>query len=335
MPPLVSILIPAYNAADWIAQTIQSALDQTWLNTEIIIVDDGSTDHTLDIANTFKHSKVHVLTQANQGAAAARNHALRRAQGDYIQFLDADDLLAPDKIEQQIKLLQTSPTNYIASGAWARFYRNPTDAAFKPEPLWQNMQPVDWLVCAWNGHWMMHPAAWLVPRSIAAAAGPWDERLSLNDDGEYFCRVVLASRSIQFCPEAKSYYRSGLAGSLSDWKSDAAYASACRAIAQCSQQLLYYEDSPRTRQACATLFQRFIYETYPAVSTLRQQAQQQVQKLGGTPLKPMGGPMFQRLSHLLGWRVAKHIQQSIYQVGYRRRAMQKRYIKATIQPFEP
>jgi glycosyltransferase involved in cell wall biosynthesis len=329
MSSLVSILIPAYNAADWITQTIQSALEQTWSDTEIIIVDDGSSDRTLEIAKTFTSSKIRIFTQTNQGAAAARNHALRLAQGDYIQFLDADDLIAPDKIEQQVKLLQTNSPNCIASGSWARFYDNLTTATFKPEPLWQDMKPVDWLVCAWNGHWMMHPAAWLVPRSIAEAAGSWDETLSLNDDGEYFCRVVLASRFVKFCTEAKSYYRSGLPGSLSDWKSDAAYASAYRAIAQCSQQLLHYEDSSRTRQVCATLFQRFIYETYPAVPILRQQAQQQVQNLGGTPLKPTGSPMFQYLSSLIGWRMAKWIQQSLYQSGYR---AQKRNSTAITQP---
>lgn len=332
MTPLVSILIPAYNAADWIAQTIQSALDQTWSNTEIIIVDDGSSDRTLEVAQTFQDNRVQVVTQTNQGAAAARNHALRLATGDYIQFLDADDLIAPDKIEQQVNLLQASQPNCIASGAWARFYQDPTTATFKPEPLWQDMNSIDWLICAWDGHWMMHPAAWLVPRSIAEAAGAWDETLSLNDDGEYFCRVVLASQGIKFCAEAKSYYRSGILGSLSDWKSDAAYASAYRAIELSSQQLLHHENSLRTRQVCATLFQRFIYETYPAVPLLRHQAQQQVQNLGGTSIKPMGSPLFQRLSSLLGWRMAKLIQQSIYQVGYRRWSIQKRASQVSTQP---
>ncbi len=242
MKPLVSILIPAYNAADWMTETIHSALNQTWTNTEIIIVDDGSSDQTLAVARRFEGDRVKVITQANQGAAVARNTALQLAQGEFIQFLDADDLLAPNKIECQVKLLLEAPENCVASGAWARFYRHPEEATFTPEPLWQDRLPINWLICAWSGNWMMHPAAWLVPKAIADMAGPWDPTLSLNDDGEYFCRVVLASQGIKFCAEAKSYYRSGLLGSLSDQKSKAAYASAYRAIERSVEALLRVEN---------------------------------------------------------------------------------------------
>src|SRR2546423_13130380 len=103
MNPLVSILIPAYNAQEWIGDTIQSALGQTWPATEIIIVDDGSKDQTLAMARRFASKKVTVVTQTNQGAAAARNRAFSMSQGEYIQWLDADDLLAPDKIARQIR----------------------------------------------------------------------------------------------------------------------------------------------------------------------------------------------------------------------------------------
>ena len=97
-PPLVSILIPAFNAGAWIADTIASAVQQTWPNKEVIVVDDGSRDDTLSVARACASSQVKVVTQANQGAAAARNQAYSICQGDYIQWLDADDLLGPDKI---------------------------------------------------------------------------------------------------------------------------------------------------------------------------------------------------------------------------------------------
>lgn len=319
MHPCVSVLIPAYNAAEWIEQTIDSVLAQTWPNLEVIIVDDGSSDATLAVAQKFAtDERVRVIAQLNQGAAGARNTALRYSQGDFIQFLDADDLLAPDKVEQQIKLLQASAPGYVASGSWARFYQKPEAAKLQSEPLWKDLAPVDWLLCAWADNLMMHPAAWLIPRAIAEAAGPWDEKLSLNDDGEYFCRVILASRGIKFCGEAKSYYRSGLFGSLSDQKSDRAYLSAYRAIEKSGQALLAVEDSDRTRQAIATLFQRFIYESYPAVGALRQEAAVQVKQMGGSLLQPSGSPLFEKLSNYIGWRLAKRIQRLIYAVGYRR-----------------
>jgi glycosyltransferase involved in cell wall biosynthesis len=90
MMPLVSILIPAYNAEPWIADTIRSALAQDWPRKEIVVVDDGSRDRTLAIAREFAGREVAVVTQENQGAAAARNRAYAACQGDYIQWLDAD-----------------------------------------------------------------------------------------------------------------------------------------------------------------------------------------------------------------------------------------------------
>ena len=90
--PLVSILIPCYNSEKWLAETLESALAQTWQNKEIIVVDDGSSDGSLSIAQKFSSSKVAVISQKNRGASSARNLALGKAQGDFIQYLDADDL---------------------------------------------------------------------------------------------------------------------------------------------------------------------------------------------------------------------------------------------------
>ena len=100
--PLISILIPAYNAEKWIGETIRSALSQTWPNKEIIIVESGSTDNTLRVARQFESPIVKVLSQPNEGASSARNTAFSVSQGEYIQWLDADDLLAPDKIARQM-----------------------------------------------------------------------------------------------------------------------------------------------------------------------------------------------------------------------------------------
>src|SRR5437762_11434458 len=106
MRPLVSILIPAYNAELWIGDTIRSALAQTWARKEIIIVDDGSRDRTLSIARQFASEAVSVVTQENQGASAARNKAFELCQGDYIQWLDADDLFSSDKVAKQVAAAQ-------------------------------------------------------------------------------------------------------------------------------------------------------------------------------------------------------------------------------------
>lgn len=322
MNPLVSILIPCYNAESWLAETLESALQQTWKNTEIIIVDDGSSDGSFAVAKKFESRGVKVIRQTNRGASTARNRALQEAQGDFIQYLDADDLLAPDKIELQMRLLNCDRnSDYIASGAWARFYKTPSETLFIPQPLWIDMSPVEWLICSWEGYWMMHPAAWLVPCKIANKAGPWIENLSLNDDGEYFCRILLASQGAKFSSEAKSYYRSGNSNSLSGSKSRKAWESAFLALELGTNNLLLKEDSPRTRHACATVFQRFIYEVYPDVPDLQKKAECKVQKFGGSDLTPSGGPMFKLISVFLGWKLAKKVQKRIYQYGYAKAAL--------------
>src|SRR5215469_10459942 len=122
MQPLVSILIPAYNAEEWIADTIQSAIAQTWQRKEIIVVDDGSSDRTAEVARRFVSKEVAIISTENQGAAAARNHAFQLSQGNYIQWLDADDLLSPDKIEHQlVALREVSNDRMLLSCPWGNF----------------------------------------------------------------------------------------------------------------------------------------------------------------------------------------------------------------------
>ncbi|MEO7863191.1 MAG: glycosyltransferase family A protein, partial [Nitrospirales bacterium] len=143
--PLVSILIPAFNAQDWIADTIQCAAAQTWPTKEIIVIDDGSTDQTLAIARRYVSGFVHVFTQNNAGAAAARNKAYAMSQGDYIQWLDADDLLAPDKIAKQMEVGLRESKKTLLSSPWGYFYYRPKKAKGLPTVLWQDLEPADWL----------------------------------------------------------------------------------------------------------------------------------------------------------------------------------------------
>jgi glycosyltransferase involved in cell wall biosynthesis len=315
MQPLVSILIPCYNAEPWLAETLESALAQTWPHTEIIVVDDGSRDRSLEIAHSFAALGVKVIPQENQGVCVARNRAFQESTGDYIQYLDADDLLAPDKIERQIAQLSQGNDNCVAAGEWVKFYQEPAEAEFIPEPLWADRDPVDWLTTAWQNNWMMNPGVWLVPRSVAEAAGPWNEKIFLDDDGEYFCRVLLASEGIRFCWGAKAYYRTGLSDSLSRGKSDRAKASRFYALELCMTHLLTVEDSPRTRKACANRFQRFFYEVYPDIPHICAQAEQKVKELGGSDVQPVIGSKLKPLCAVIGWRRAKKVQKLAYRLG--------------------
>ncbi len=256
MPPLVSILVPAYNAEKWIEETIQSASSQTWPAKEIIIVDDGSSDKTLSIARQFESGFVKVLSQENRGASAARNHALRYAQGDFIQWLDADDLLAPDKISEQMRVAESDRTDLnLYSSPFGKFYWRPGKAVFSQSELWQNLSPLDWLIHKFSKSVWIPPAAWLVSRKIVEKAGPWDERLSLDDDGEYFCRVVSASSAVLFVERAMTYYRVSGPNQLSKKTSEKACKSFFLSTKLCIQHLRSMEESERTRNASLALLQ--------------------------------------------------------------------------------
>jgi glycosyltransferase involved in cell wall biosynthesis len=216
MKPLVSILIPAYNAQAWISDTLRSAMAQTWQEKEIIVVDDGSADQTLAIAQTFESDQLRVFTQKNQGAAAARNKAFSLSKGEYIQWLDADDLIGPDKIASQMAALGDFPDKSIlVSGSWGQFLHRPSRTKFIPSALWCDLSPVEWLIRKMGQNVYMQTASWLVSRELTETAGPWDTRLLGDDDGEYFCRILLASHGVRFVPEAKVYYRAAGATSLS------------------------------------------------------------------------------------------------------------------------
>src|ERR1700733_15203748 len=105
--PLVSVLIPCYNAEKFIGETIESIMRQTWPEIEVIVVDDGSQDGSTRVIERFAGGKL--IRQANLGAAAARNRAYNTSTGGYIQFIDADDLIEPDKIERQMARLVDNP----------------------------------------------------------------------------------------------------------------------------------------------------------------------------------------------------------------------------------
>lgn len=305
-PPLVSILIPAYNSAMWIEETINSALAQTWPNKEIIIVDDGSMDDTLAIARGFEKEGVKVFSQENAGAGAARNKAFQESKGDYIQYLDADDLLAPDKIALQLNCLLASHQKFhVSSSAWGMFFEDSRNSIFKPSKLWHDYDdPVKWLVTAWNKSVFMIIHAWLTPRFIIEKAGTWNEELSLHDDGEFFSRVVLASSGVIFCKDALSYYRKGLSNSLSQQRTLKAENSRLRVYELYESHLLGIKNTPETRGACADNYQKFIYRVYPRFSFLLEKAEAHLNRLGGSKLKLKKSKFFNLLVTIFGWKRA-------------------------------
>ena len=318
MRPLVSILIPAYNAEQWIADTLRSAIAQTWERKEIIVVDDGSTDRTLAVARQFESEQVRVVAHEHQGAAATRNTALSLSQGEYIQYLDADDLMAPDKIARQLETLgQSSNKRTLLSGSWGEFVYRYHRTEFVPTALWCDLGPVDWLIRKMQLGVFMQTATWLVSRELAEAAGPWDTNLLGDDDGEYFCRVLLASDGVQFVPESKVYYRKSGVNclsyiGLSDRKMEAQMCSMQLHI----RYLCSLEDSPRVREACVAYLQNWLPFFHPLRPDLVKQAEELAASLGGKLYPPQLSWKAALFSSIFGRRQMKRAQAILVRIRW-------------------
>ena len=297
--PLVSVIIPALDAEPWIHVALSSVIGQTWDRLEVIVVDDGSRDGTRDVVTGMSDPRVRLVTQEHRGASAARNRGFAECSGELIQFLDADDVLGSEKIALQVTALRDAPDGSVASCAWASFSSGIDDATTTPEPVWEVSDPVEWLARSLGGEGMMQPGCWLVPRPVVEAAGPWDETLTLHDDGEYFARVLTRAARNVFVPQAMVYYRA-VPGSLSRRRGRAAAESALAVCRSRHATLSAARDDDFTRRAIATQYAQFAYEFGPASRDLASAALAEMSALGVEPLSSVGGGSFKRAARLLG-----------------------------------
>lgn len=214
MNPLVSIIIPTYNREWIIEDTLLSVISQTYTNWECIIVDDKSTDNTKDIVKKYTEKDnrfqfISKLTSEEKGASVSRNIGIKHAKGKYIQFLDSDDLLANNKIEEQVKLLVNEDYKTIATCKWGCFVN-----ASDPIVLQQNNEVyknftscLDYfnLIGKIGGFYPI--LNFLVSKELIDFSGYWNENLTMNDDGEFFFRIISNSNKIAFTNETYVLYR--------------------------------------------------------------------------------------------------------------------------------
>ncbi len=278
-------------------------------------MDDGSTDNTLITLRKFKCDFLKVVTQENKGACAARNFALSLANGDFIQWLDSDDLLSPHKIENQLKAINYDiNTRILLSSSCAKFYLHPDKAEFISNSLWQNLAPRDWLNIRFRQETVIYQHAWLVSRKISDIAGKWDERLLVNQDGEYFCRIVAASDFVKFVPEAKCYYRIGNITSTSNKRSKKNLESLIQANSLCVDHLLKLENSAFTREASLIFLQKFISNVYYEEDELENinQIKDRITELGGKIPIREESRKFRIIRRVLGLRIARNLKSRLW-----------------------
>jgi glycosyltransferase involved in cell wall biosynthesis len=302
--PLVSVVVPCHNAGRWLSETLESALAQTWPRTEIVVVDDGSTDDSRSVVARYP---VRLVAQPRRGPSAARNAGVAVAAGEVIQFLDADDVLHPEKIARQMDRLRASPTA-LALAAQGKFPGAQRDRVVFPALAtardWDD--PVDFVTAVLATGDMAATTAWLVPRALVERAGPWARSLTSTEDAEYLVRLALAASRIVFCERALVYHRK-YPGSLSTLDTPASRRCRLRAMTRCTRLLLSRRDTAASRQAAARYFTQLAYAYYPHAMVFSRLAERRCRALAVPPLEPEMGPRRRRLARLIGWRAASRV----------------------------
>ncbi|MGH7029686.1 MAG: glycosyltransferase, partial [Stellaceae bacterium] len=202
--PVVSVLIPAYNAQPYIGDTLKSALGQSFRSFEIIVVDDGSTDDTRAIAENFGRHGVVVLSQSNAGPAAARNRALSRARGKFIALLDSDDIWEPDCLQTTVQFLDQHPEVSIAF-CDSRFFGETKFAGKTFQEVYPPCPPITFAKVAGCVSHVCLDA--ILRREVFDRIGGFDEALRAAEDFDLWLRALHAGCRIEPLPRVLVRYR--------------------------------------------------------------------------------------------------------------------------------
>jgi glycosyltransferase involved in cell wall biosynthesis len=217
-----SIVIPCYNAESWVAQAIESALGQTYPNVEVVVVDDGSTDSSLQVIERFKE-RIRYVTGPNRGPSAARNRGLQLARGEWIQFLDADDLLHPEKLALSFSSLAVAPK---ADFIWAPNLK--FSGATPAMPFYGTLEAAQVSVSRRALDAIYAPSAAVFNRRFLDAVGAWDELLTRWVDLEYHARIAARMSTLIRIDVPLYFYRQHGGTQIS--AADRAYADVERAL---------------------------------------------------------------------------------------------------------
>ena len=312
MAPLVSIIIPCYNGAKHIECAINSCINQTYENLEIIVVDDGSIDSSKNIIHSIIDERIKYFYQENSGSPIAKNYGLKEAKGRYIQFLDCDDNLSSNKIESQVNILENS--NNAVAVCRTKIFHTDEDLYKVDLPeidtnyLTYSENPREFLLnlMGINGRiGMVQPNAFLIPRKVIDKSGFWSKKLSRSpdDDSEFMCRVLLNSESVIYDRNSISYYRKSV-NELSSSKKEINALGALYTIDLKCQYIISIEDSDEIRYMLARHYTNFIYTYGIYYLYLMHKALDRIGMLKIKKIPPIGGKKFAVLRSLIGFKNA-------------------------------
>lgn len=206
MSPLVSVVIPCYNAESFVAETIKSAFAQTYKNLEIIVIDDESTDGSREVLRSFG-SKIRSEFAEHMGASEARNRGTKLAKGEFIQYLDADDLLHPHAIEVRVNKLQETDAD-VAYSDWQELNETGEREFSSGEIHNQKIEDVhsDTEIALFTEFWVP-PAALLYRRRIIDRIGLWNKNLPIIQDARFLLDAGLKGGKFVHVPGVTASYR--------------------------------------------------------------------------------------------------------------------------------
>lgn len=203
MSQTVSVVIPTYNYGRFIAEAIGSVLEQTHQPIEIVVVDDGSTDDTANVVVSFG-DKVKYVRQENAGVCSARNRGVAESSGEFVAFLDADDIMEPTSLEKQLEKFDAEEVGLVHCGL--RLFDSETNRTIKLQLEGGEDRVADDLLL-WEGPGIAGPGAVVVRRESFNAVGGFDTRMKVGEDWD-FCYRVARMYKVAFVPEALVNYRS-------------------------------------------------------------------------------------------------------------------------------
>jgi len=199
--PLITIIIPCYNGADFVGATLESVLQQTHEHLQIVVVDDGSTDESASVIQSFADQRIEYIYQENQGLSAARNTGIRHTKGQFVNFLDADDLFLPEKLQLQLEFLQQHPAYGLVAEGFIRCDE-------RGEHLYTSMDeegeiPLQNLIV--KGQFPVQTP--LIRKTWIDKTGFFDTGLKAAEDWDFYCRMALEGCRMYRLRQANSAYR--------------------------------------------------------------------------------------------------------------------------------
>ncbi|GAA0758121.1 glycosyltransferase family 2 protein [Psychroflexus lacisalsi] len=201
-----SIVIPLFNKENYILKTLDSVLKQEYKNFEVIVINDGSTDHSLEKVNTIKDSRIRVISQKNQGVSAARNNGITKAKGQYIALLDADDYWYPHHLSSLKQLIELFPNAGVYCDAYEIIMQNKTT---RKADFNINLRESPQIIDNYFEASLVNPIIWTSSAAFSKdkfqVIGPFDVRLRTAQDLDFFARAALKF-SVAFQPKVGMRY---------------------------------------------------------------------------------------------------------------------------------